>query len=204
MDKMICLILSCAISSCAIIPFDRARGREVITRQGFIIVVDQELYAKGEIEAITEELIDFLIDEDIYSRQEIIMALSGRANEYKIHVTRGYKSLCKTAAGTKRECYAFPCSDTECTGEFIAGLSITYVYDNCIAYTSLVHELIHFFDYAIKDYIDFEHADPRMFARGCMLKYPKDVDKREQCLHNTAEIKVNMDFFVKNYGTWCN
>ena len=210
MDKIFCLVLSCAISSCATVPLGHFQSREVITRHGFVIAVDHELYAKGEIEAITDELIDFLIRENIYTQQEIFSALTSRANEYRIYVTKGRRSLCETPAGTERECYAFPCLGTECTGEFVGGRSITYIYNNCIANTALVHELIHFFDYAIKDYIDSGHSNPRMFAHGCMLQYsnsrtdPDNEKKREKCLRNVAEIKVNVDFYIKNYGTWCN
>lgn len=152
---------------------------------------------KESVEYATEVLIEVLSEMKIYSEDRMYDVLANRAAESKIFVKNKQRASCSYTDGFKTYitvCEGFRCKYGPygwCTGQYRTSGEIEYVYEKCIANSSLVHELIHFFDYEIDNFVDSMHKNKQKFKYGCLWYYPKDSKELLQCMANTAENVAN-------------
>ena len=86
----------------------------------------------------------------------------------------------------------FTCGASEtgtCYGSHQVGF-IDVVYEPCLAYTSLGHELIHFFNMTVADVSDGKHNDERFFDLACRQHYALNSPEQMTCRLATVETNV--------------
>lgn len=162
-----------------------------------------------------EAAIDLVIDELVWTRgkpftykmvYDFLEESEGRHDIFFKELQMGEEGSCATLKDEKRACTGFPCGlspcgwchgthspKKTCEGNDCVYISTIRVAKNniCFAKSSLVHELIHFFQYHIENESDPEHVDVMLWPRGCTKeKYP-DKEERKECKENTMVRRIN-------------
>jgi len=188
------------------------------TKHGLNVYCDDVCYEQKHVEAVTDSLIDELVWKkgDVYSYKKIydfLEANKGWSDIVLVKPKIGDVNSCGSKSNPKRRCKGFKCKVSSsgwcrgyhqirrvCNGNHCIDRSIITVakYGNCIALDSLVHELIHFFQYHIGTGIDKNHLEIPFWPRGC--DQIEDKQAARLCRANSILNSVNWAMYNKFCG----
>lgn len=157
---------------------------DYVTKQGFPVYLNGSPGpGRSEMNMAIDNIVAVLRQKKLYTDKQLKRALSKWAHRVEIQIRENddHGFWCGTATSPTGYCW----------GRFDQNaLILETVFQPCIASSAIGHELIHFFNWAIGHYMDYNHADSRFFAQGCRSAVPDDQEPA--CMRASAERTSNM------------
>lgn len=181
---------------------------------GMTHYVNSGCYSQEEVEIAIDSVIDELVWRRLgpytyNSVRNFLNETKGFHDIYFKEVEKSEEKSCKKktkknpdgyctgfvcgSVSTNGWCHGLHSTQKTCEGNDCVENSIMRVAKNdiCIGKISLVHELIHFFQYHIEQHSDYAHEDEMLWPRSCTVeKYPNKSDRKE-CKSATMISEVN-------------
>ena len=180
-----------------------------VTKQGFNVrCLDAACFDVLEVESVIDMTASTLISKigGPYSSDSVAKIYDkywGWISIIFVPERVGPAGSCATEKDPTRACRGFPCpvsSNGWCVGLFDSNsLSITVAKrSDCVADSSLTHELVHYFNYFLENYHDYRHDRRKYFAAGCLELESKD--NRRACFSNSVERTAKWNSFCNICG----
>ena len=173
---------------CLIISFTSCAPSLFTTKQGFRVVTKDDFVKREVLETAIDITNKYLCNRfpDVYYPDRFLKIK--RVSDFYLFQIRILPDYLNTGI--------FECNIGDvvwCRGLYRSSYStkiITYVNNKCIANTSLVHELLHFYSDIIEMKMDKGHERVEYFRLGCYSLYSGQTLK--ECLDKSAETQINL------------